>query len=113
MYIPLAIVYNGTIMTDKTKSNVIQFPYGEIRNPLIDPGPAANEEMDLAGECMQEIVILLSEYGFNAKDDEVFYKDMGCVLNLIYAALVRTTHPDYPFVEVLDVIHEMIMEAKA
>jgi len=26
--------------------------------------------------------------------------------------LAREEHPDYPFVEILDVIHEMIMETK-
>jgi hypothetical protein len=37
---------------------------------------------------------------------------MGCILNLIYGALIRNENPDYPFVEILDIIHEMIMETR-
>ena len=92
------------------KDNIIQFPYGEIRNPIIDPNP--NDKMDIAGECIQQILMTLSEYGYSAKDDKTFYKDMGCLLNMIYATLIRRTNPDYPFVEVLDIVHKMIMELK-
>lgn len=106
MYILKGIVYNSTM----NKDNIIQFPYGEIRNPILDPNP--NDKMDIAGECIQEILITLSEYGYSAKDDKIFHKDMGCLLNMIYAMLAREDHPDYPFVEILDVIHEMIMETK-
>ena len=50
------------------KDNIIPFPYGEIINPIIDPRP--DDEIDLAGECIQQILLTLSEYGFNAKNDE-------------------------------------------
>ena len=92
------------------KDNIIPFPYGEIRNPIIDPRP--DDEMDLAGDCIQQILLTLSEYGFNAKNDEQLYKDLGCILNMIYATLIRESNPKYPFVEVMDIIHEMIMEAR-
>ena len=61
---PKGIVYNSTM----NKDNIIQFPYGEIRNPIMDPNP--NDKMDIAGECIQEILMTLSEYGYTAKDDK-------------------------------------------
>jgi hypothetical protein len=102
-------VYNGDIMTDDN-DNIIPFPYGEIRNPIIEP--RRDDEMDMAGECIQDILMTLSEYGYNPKFDPAFFRDMGCILNLIYGALVRNENPNYPFVEILDIIHEMIMETR-
>ena len=49
-------------MNDDENDNVIPFPYGEIRNPIIEPRP--DDEMDMAGECIQEILMTLSEYGY-------------------------------------------------
>tara|TARA_B110000285_G_scaffold57860_2_gene66133 strand:+ start:812 stop:1126 length:315 start_codon:yes stop_codon:yes gene_type:complete len=98
------------------KDNVIQFPFGEIRNPLVDPGPAINDvadhEMDLAASCLQDVMLTLIEHGYDVHANEAFFTDMGCILNMIYATLIRRTNPDYPFVEVLDIVHKMIMELK-
>jgi hypothetical protein len=67
--------------------------------------------MDIAAECLQDIMLTLIEYGYNVQDD-VFFTDMGCILNMIYATIIRRTNPDYPFVEVLDIVHKMIIELK-
>ena len=93
------------------KDNIIQFPFGEISNPLArDPKPL-DVEMDIAAECLQDIMLTLIEYGYNVQDD-VFFTDMGCILNMIYATIIRRNNPDYPFVEVLDIVHKMIIELK-
>ena len=96
-----------------SKDNVVQFPYGEIRNPLIDPGPKLDHEMDVAKECVTAVINTLNDYQYyiDSMEDPLF-DDLGIVLNIIHAALLRKEGQDHLMIEMMDEITRTIKSMK-
>lgn len=82
---------------------VVEFPYGEISNPVDD------ENWDYVLEHCQELIIELVDYmdelGYDAKDEQLI-KDIGVVSNFLYAAMKRYVKQDHIMIEALDEIYD-------
>ena len=99
------LCYNTTM-----KDNIIQFPSGEIRNPLVDPGLPTT--LDVASECLEQILVELMEYGYEPSDTGM-KKDLGVILNLLYSAIARADGNDHFFHGILDEMHDVILDIKS
>lgn len=99
------LCYNTTM-----KDNIIQFPSGEIRNPLVDPGLPTT--LDVAGECLEQILIELMEYGYEPTSPAM-RKDLGVILNMLYASIARAEGKKHFLHEVLDEMHDVILDIKS
>lgn len=90
--------------------NVIPFPFGEIRNPLVDPGTPT--EMDIASDALYEVLVILIDAGYNVKDNPKLQEDLGLILNLLYAILIRTKGQEHFLHMIMDELSEILREIK-
>lgn len=93
-----------------SKDNVIQFPFGEIRNPIVDPGEPT--EMEVASAILESALYTLIEHGYSPKNDPKMQEDFGLVLNILYAILYRANGKEHFLLPTLDEISEILREIK-
>jgi hypothetical protein len=91
--------------------NVIPFPVGEIRNPLVDPGKPTH--MDIASDVLYEALIVLINHGMDPKHDERLQRDMGVILNLMYAISARAAGEEHFLDDLLDEVSSTLIELKS
>lgn len=92
------------------KDNVVQFPFGEIRNPIVDPGTPS--EMDIASECLEAMLVVLLDSGYNIKGNPKLQQDLGLVLNILYAIISRVHEKPHFMHDTLDEISLVLNELK-
>ena len=90
--------------------NVIPFPVGEIRNPLVDPGSPS--EMDMASDALYGALVSLIDNGFDPKNDPKMQEDLGLVLNILYAIICRAEGKEHFMHDALDEMSEILRELK-
>lgn len=93
-----------------SKDNVIPFPFGEIRNPLVDP--AEPSELDIASDIMEQAIIVLIDAGFDVKNNRKMVEDLGLMLNLFYAITARANGKEHFLHETLDDISSVLHTIK-
>lgn len=92
------------------KDNVVQFPYGNIRNPI---AKGEDEYIDLVARyCMTEVVRVLTEEGMMITLDNKLGHDLGVVLNMLTATISREYNKEHFLHEPLDEICNVIKEMK-
>jgi len=91
--------------------NVIQFPFGEIRNPLVDPGPPSH--MDVASDALHEILVTFLNCGYNPKHDDRLHRDFGVMLNVLYAVSCRAAGEEHFLDDLLDEVSSVLIEIKS
>jgi len=88
---------------------VVEFPYGEISNPLDD------DNKDVVLEHVEDIIHLavdhMSTIGYDIKDEK-FGTDLGVIANLLFASLKRQYGEDHMLHDVLDEIHNELSEIR-
>lgn len=92
-------------------SNVVEFPFGKIKNPHAGKLDVPDHEMEVANQIMQAIVRELTEYRYDASDEELF-RDLGVILNMIYAALRRTDGMEHFLHEDMEYLGNELMKMK-
>lgn len=92
-------------------SNVVEFPVGRITNPHAGKLDVVDHEMEVANRLMRAVVMELAEYGYDASEPEMF-RDLGVILNMMYAALRRTDGMDHFLHEDMTYLGEAIVEMK-
>jgi hypothetical protein len=90
--------------------NVIPFPVGEIRNPLVDPG--APSEMDIASDALYSVLVSLIDNGFDPRNDPKMQEDLGLVLNILYAIISRAEGKKHFMHDALDEMSNILSELK-
>lgn len=93
-----------------SKDNVIEFPYGRIRNPLVDHG---HTQMDYACEILEAAIIRAVELGYTPTSYDGGVEDYGVMLNIIYATLSRAKGEEHFFHEMLDEVSSVLAEMKS
>ena len=90
--------------------NVIPFPFGEIRNPLVDP--AEPTEMDIASDIVEQAIIIFMEAGYDVKNNRKLVEDLGLILNLFYAIVARANGKEHFLHDALDDMSSVLREIK-
>lgn len=90
--------------------NVIPFPFGEIRNPLVDP--AEPTEMDIASDIVEQAIIIFMEAGYDVKNNRKLVEDLGLMLNLFYAITARANGKEHFLHDALDDMSSVLREIK-
>lgn len=93
-----------------SKDNVIEFPYGRIRNPLVDYG---NTPMDVACQILEAAIMRSIELGYKPTDYEGGTSDYGVMLNLFCATIYRAEGNEHFMHEMLDEISVILAEMKS
>ena len=93
-----------------SKDNVIQFPFGEIRNPIVDPGEPT--EMDIASDILEQAIVILIDYGYSIKKNPKLQEDLGLMLNLLYAIVARANGKEHFLHTTLDEMSSVLREIK-
>ena len=106
MYKRLKTWYNNTMNDD----NIIQFPFGEIRNPIVDPAPPT--EMDIASDALEAVLVCLIDRGYSLREDQQLQEDLGLVLNLLYAIIARAHGQPHFLHDVIDELSNTLREIK-
>jgi hypothetical protein len=94
-----------------SKDNVVQFPAGNIRNPI---AAGEDDNIDLMTRyCMSEIISVLAEQDIyiNSIDDKLA-EDLGVVLNLLNASVGRYYGKKHFLHETMDELCNVIKELK-
>lgn len=94
-----------------SEDNVIPFPVGEIRNPLVDPGQP--DEMDVASDALYGILVSFIENGYDPRNDPKMQEDLGLVLNILYAIVYRAEGKNHFMHEALDEMSDILREIKS
>jgi len=92
-------------------SNVVEFPLGKISNPHADKLDVVDHEMEVANRLMRAVVLELAEYGYDASDPETF-RDLGVILNMMYAMLRRTDGMEHFLHEDMEELGNAFLEMK-
>ena len=90
--------------------NVIPFPFGEIRNPIVDP--ADPTELDLSSDILEQAIIILLEAGYEVKNNRKLVEDLGLMLNLFYAVVARANGKEHFLHDALDNMSDILREIK-
>jgi len=93
-----------------SKDNVIQFPFGEIRNPIVDPGEPT--EMDIASDALEALLVSLIDNGYSPKHDSKLQEDLGLILNLLYAIIARAHGKEHFLQGIIDELSSTLSEIK-
>ena len=94
-----------------SNDNVIQFPYGEIRNPLVDPGRP--DEMEVASDALYNILVSLIDNGYDPQNDPKMREDLGLILNILYAVVCRAECTKHFLHDTMDEMSEILYEIKS
>lgn len=81
---------------------VVQFPYGEISNPIDDDH--RDPILDHAQEIIHEAVAKMYDLGYDVKDEKIL-QDLGVITNLLVGTLMRAYDRDHFMHEVLDELY--------
>lgn len=92
-------------------SNILEFPVGRISNPLAGKLDVADHEKEVANRLMRAVIQELAEYGYDASDPEVF-RDLGVILNMMYAMLRRTDGMEHFLHEDMEELGNAFLEMK-
>lgn len=92
-------------------ADILEFPFDRISNPLEGKLDVPDHEREMTNMIMQSIVKILVEYRYDPTDPALF-KDLGLVMNMLYAALRRTDGMDHFLHENMDVMADLIIDLK-
>lgn len=92
-------------------SNVVEFPAGKISNPHAGKLDVMDHEKEVANKLMQAVIHELNEYGYDPTDPEVF-RDLGVILNMMYAMLRRTDGMEHFLHEDMEELGNVFLEMK-
>ena len=90
--------------------DVVEFPYGEIRNPIDDDN--RDPVLDHTQEIIYSTVAHMAELGYDVSNEKM-QKDMGVITNLMVGVLMRDFNRQHFMHEVLDELYnelEMVRE---
>ena len=90
-------------------SNVVEFPYGKISNPLATP---LEFEKEVSHEVLKAIISVYAEYGYNVKDEEMF-RDIAVLSNLVYATTRRASDMEHFLHEHMDSLADTFLRLKS
>ena len=90
--------------------NVIQFPFGEIRNPIVDP--AEPTEMDIASDILEQVILTFLDYGYSIKNNPKLQEDLGLMLNMCYSIVARANGKHHFLHDTLDELSTILREIK-
>jgi len=93
-----------------SEDNIIQFPVGEIRNPLVDPGVPT--EIDIASDMVEAMLEVLIDAGYHPRGDDQFQRDLGLILNLLYAIIARVHGKPHFLHSIIDELSLTLREIK-
>jgi hypothetical protein len=93
-----------------SEDNIIQFPFGEIRNPLVDPGLPT--EVDIASDMLEAMLNVLIDAEYHPRADTQLQQDLGLILNLLYAIMARVHGKEHFLHGVIDELSLTLSEIK-